>query len=185
MPDLMSRLFNPMPLWLWDAPDDGGSGGGDADGDGGDGGDGGGQSSTTQDDQLGDAGRAALQREREARKAAEKRAKQLEELADKQGTERLQAELAAAKKDAEDARAEVESAKLEALRIRVGNQFGLPDELTARLAGKNEAEIKKDAEALSKALGAQHGGFDGGARGSGANKETDMNTIIRRAAGRA
>ena len=42
--------------------------------------------------------------------------------------------------------------RLEAMRLRVGNELGLPNELVARLNGATEEEIRADAEVLAQIL---------------------------------
>lgn len=67
--------------------------------------------------------------------------------------EKLQRQLA--DKDAEIATAnkQAESERLNALRLRVGQEIGLPTVLSARLQGADETELKADAEAVKAVMG--------------------------------
>jgi len=130
-------------------------------------------------EQLGETGMKALEKERQLRREAEKKLTDQQEAAEnakKSESERLTAERDTARQEAQEAR-------LETMRIKVGTASGLPQELVDRLTGDTEEEMKVDAERLAKALGQSGGGFDGGARGTNP-KPSDMNSIIRRAAGR-
>lgn len=138
------------------------------------------QQTGADEQQLGDAGRRALEAERTARREAEQKLRDKEkeiERARLTEKDRLEAEKA-------DITKERDLALLEARRLRVGAASGLPSHLWDRLQGSTEKEMKDDAEALAKALGSSGGGLDGGARGTGTRSDADMNTILRRAAGR-
>ena len=52
--------------------------------------------------------------------------------------------------------AELEAAKLDALRLRTAAESGLPTELADRLAGKTADELRQDAQRLSQYLSRQH-----------------------------
>ena len=67
--------------------------------------------------------------------------------------EKLQKQLA--DKDAEivTANKQAESERLNALRLRVGQEIGLPTVLAARLQGADETELKADAEAVKAVMG--------------------------------
>jgi hypothetical protein len=139
------------------------------------------KSQGNEDEQLGDAGRRALEREREARREAEKKLKTREEEIEREKLstqERLE-------RERDDARAEAEKAKVEALRARVAAKVGLPADLVDRLKGSTEKEVTEDAETLVRAYGQVGGGLDGGPRGTGQSDPNDMNQQIRRLAGRA
>ena len=119
-------------------------------------------------DALGDAGKAALKRERDARKAAEK---------DKADLAKRIADFEKAQKDRDDAAAkekgewetiakqrEDELAQLKAdlaerdlndLKRTIAKDEGLPGDLALRLAGADEDELRKDAKALAKHIKAQ------------------------------
>lgn len=110
---------------------------------------------------LGDAGKKAIADERKARKAAEKRASELDsavlqlqselqQYADRDKTEdqkrqeafdAAKAAEAAALKDAEDARDELR-------KYRVGTEKGLSPTLIERLRGTTEEELAADADRL-------------------------------------
>jgi hypothetical protein len=127
---------------------------------------------------LGDAGMRALEREREARKEAERKLKEAQEAAEREKLSEKQR----LEKEAQDAKNEADKAKLEAMRFRIGLKAGVPVDHLDRVRGTTEEEIKADAEAYAKSLGQQAGGLGGGARGTEAPK--DMNALIRSAAGR-
>lgn len=100
--------------------------------------------------ELGDAGKRAIQREREARKELEARLKELEPLAakareleesNKSEAQRLQERAEAAEKAAQEAQANL-------LRIQVAASKGLPPQLAARLTGTTEEELQADADNL-------------------------------------
>lgn len=115
------------------------------------------------DEELGEAGKKALQSERDARKAAEDRAKaaekDLKDLKDAQAEaerkaaeeagnykvlyEKLQTEHQALKDD-------LAKKEHDALRTKVAAEFNLPTDLAERLAGTTEADLKADAEKLAK-----------------------------------
>lgn len=99
---------------------------------------------------------------------------------DKSETQRATEEATTAKADAAQARTDY-------LRLKVGMAKGLPASLAERLKGDNEEEMAADADALlaelkPKATGA--GSFDAGVRQT-APAAPDMNTLLRRTAGRA
>lgn len=103
---------------------------------------------------LGEAGIKALNAERDARAAAEKRAKELEsrlqaiEDANKTETEKAEAELQRrlAELDARDASLAAQEHDL--LRRSVAAAKGLPAELADRLQGDDRKALEKDADAL-------------------------------------
>lgn len=71
----------------------------------------------------------------------------------------------------------------ENLRLRVALDKKLPPELIDRLKGSNKEEMESDADELLKLVGGQQTtDFEGGAREE--VKSDDMNSLIRRAAGR-
>jgi len=98
---------------------------------------------------LGDAGKAALQREREARKAAEKAQKALEarvkEFEDAQKTE--------AERNAERIK-KLEEDAAKALRYEAADKAGLALSLAPRLNGTTLDELVADAEQLKQLMGA-------------------------------
>lgn len=118
---------------------------------------------TTDDAALGDAGKAALQKERDARKAAEKEAERLKKLVDAAdvATRKREADEAAAKgefeKLATERQQEIERLQGEiaerdkaALRDKVGRAHKLPDPLIELLKGDDEAALVAHARELSK-----------------------------------
>jgi hypothetical protein len=148
---------------------------------------------------LGDAGKAALAEERSARKAAESRAKTLDkQLAAMQQASMSESEKAVAKAREESA-AETRLSVMREFGGRLVNErfraalTGRVDDkrMDAVLAGINAAQFLTDdgdvngdavkawADALAPPRPAS---FDGGVRG-GAAKATDMNALLRKAAG--
>jgi hypothetical protein len=100
--------------------------------------------------ELGDAGKRAIQREREARKELEARLKELEPLAakakeleesQKSEAQRLQERAEAAERAAQEANAQL-------LRRDVAASKGLPPQLAARLRGTTTEELEADADEL-------------------------------------
>jgi hypothetical protein len=136
------------------------------------------QSSARVDDQLGETGLRALEREREARRDAERKLKEAQEAAERDKLSEKQR----LEKERDDAKGEAARVKLEAMRFRIGLKAGVPVDHLDRIRGETEEEIKADAEDYAKSLGQQGGGLGGGARGTQAPQ--DMNALIRRAAGR-
>lgn len=95
------------------------------------------------DEPLGDAGKAALDKERAARKEAEK------ELAKYRKAEQEKAEAdksEAEKRTAAEARAE--AAELRALRLEVAHAKGLTPNQAKRLVGATRDELEKDADEI-------------------------------------
>jgi predicted nucleic acid-binding Zn-ribbon protein len=101
---------------------------------------------------LGDAGKKALDTERRARQAAEKRAKELEakvkeaEDAEKTELEKLQTQVAELTREAEAATAKAD-------RIEVAVSRGLTPAQARRLVGATRDELEADAEAMAEELG--------------------------------
>lgn len=112
------------------------------------------------DDDLGDSGKRALAAERRAKREAEQKAKDLEarlkELEDKDKSEgeKLAAKLAAAEKDAADAKAAV-------LRYEVAGEKGLTPAQARRLVGTTKEELLADADDFLEALKPAGGGSGG------------------------
>ncbi|MGX1129898.1 putative nucleic acid-binding Zn-ribbon protein [Streptomyces glaucescens] len=141
---------------------------------------------------LSDAGKRALTEERKARAAAERQAKaaqkQLDDLSKKlqafEDRDKTEAQKLAEAKTA--AEREAASAKQELMRYRVAASKKLPANLAARLQGDTEEEMAADADLLLEVLGthqqASMPSYDGGVRKTAA-APTDMNALIRRAAG--
>lgn len=141
------------------------------------------------DDDLGDTGKRALQREREQRKALERQvaelseqAKELQAIKDKDKSESQREKEAREKAERER---DEHAAKL--LRMEVAQDKNLPAGAWKRLSGETRAELEDDADELAKLLGpggkrktnANHGDGDGG---GGPNES--MDDLIRRRAGR-
>ena len=80
-------------------------------------------------------------------------------------------------------KSQAETATSENLRLRVALEKRLPVELVDRLRGATKQELEADADELMKLVKPSGSGFDGGTRESTTTK-TDINSMIRRAAGR-
>lgn len=124
---------------------------------------------------LGDPGKKAIAAEREARKAAEKRAAELDETLQQlqarvkefedrdktddqkrqEAEQRRQEEFQAAKAEAETARDEAQAAYQELARYQVGVEKGLSPTLIGRLQGTTPEELSADADRLIEEIGAQ------------------------------
>ena len=141
---------------------------------------------------LGEAGQKALTAERKRAATAERTAKaqqkQIDDLTkqlqgfqdrDKTETQRLT-------EAAQAAEATAASATAKLLRYEVAAKKKLPAEWAARLQGATAEELEADADQLLEALGTQQQrqapSYDGGVRKTAA-APTDMNALIRRAAG--
>jgi colicin import membrane protein len=142
-------------------------------------------------DELRDAGVRALTAEREARQAAERRAAESErriaelEDAGKSETERERNRADREQKRADEAEARIARLEYGETQRRIAIEVGLPIELAERLQGDDDRALRADAKRLldltqppDGRLGAGRGGVTP-ARGA-----EDMNTLIRRAAGR-
>lgn len=154
------------------------------------GGDGGTDDGGNIPDDLGDAGKEALKRERAAAKAERKRAEELAarvkefEDRDKSEAEKQAEKLSEAEKRAEEAERSVLIHQVAAKKGLVGD---LAD-LATRLVGSTKEELEKDADKLLKSVGAQGGApsLDQGARsrkGGGGNAKDAMNNWLRSGAG--
>ena len=130
---------------------------------------------------LGDAGKKALDAERREKRAAEKRAADLEaRLKEFEDRDKTEAQKLAEARDAAERRAlDAERANL---RYRVAVAKQLPPELVDRLRGDTEEEMAADADALLSLVKPPAPSYDGGTRTS-AGAPADMNALIRRAAG--
>lgn len=56
------------------------------------------------------------------------------------------------KKQVSDLTGEIEGYKVREMKVRIARKNGIPSELAERLTGKDEEELEKDAEAMSKIL---------------------------------
>lgn len=142
-------------------------------------------------DALGDAGKAALKRERDARKAAEKERTDLaKRLADLEKAEQdREAEAAKAKgewekvatdreKELEQLKADLAERDLNDLKRTVATDEGLPADLALRLQGDDEETLRTDAKALVKHLKAKDpGDTDAGDRTKPGHKKPDKNAF--------
>ncbi len=115
------------------------------------------------DEALGEAGKAALQKERDAREAAEKEAKRLQKLVDDAdaATKKREADEAAARgefeKLANERQAKIDQLEADiaerdktALREKVGRSQKLPDALIELLKGDDEKALEAHAKELAK-----------------------------------
>jgi hypothetical protein len=140
----------------------------------------------TDDSALGDKGKQAIQREREARKAAEKARADLEKRLKAIEDERKQAEDAKAKeqgewekvatereRELEKLRAQIAERDLNDLKRTVAAEEGLPAELALRLAGDDEDALRTDAKALARHLKAREVDTDAGERTKPGQKKPD------------
>lgn len=64
----------------------------------------------------------------------------------------LKERVGALEADLQTQRAAAEAAKLDALRLKIGAEFGLPAKLIERLQGEDEKALRADAEELKKAI---------------------------------
>jgi len=161
-----------------------------------------GQQGATPDTPLGDAGQAALDKERNARRDAERQAneyrRKIAELEDagKPELERASSALKRAETERDThaqrvAELEAQLADREAadLRRKVGAEVGLPADMADRLRGDNLQALRGDAKKLAEAISAGRPvgdiGIGRGAAAAGASSgRGDMTQLIREAAGR-
>lgn len=102
---------------------------------------------------LGDAGKKAIQSEREARKAADKRAEEL--AAELKAIKDAQlSEVERANQTAAEAAAELERLRTENIRASVALTKGVPADLIEFLTGKTEEEVTAKADLLLARLNA-------------------------------
>jgi chromosome segregation ATPase len=153
------------------------------------------------DAELGDAGRQALDKERDARRDAERQLaetrRRIADLEDagKSETDRALAQLKRASDQLDasnrriaDLEGEIAKRDLDQLKAQVAREHDLPATLAARLQGTDLRSLRADAKAMQDELGS--GERPGSARvgqGSGAaggSRRVDMNQLIREAAGR-
>lgn len=124
--------------------------------------------STHDTDDLGDAGKAALKRERDARKAAEKEKADLaKKIADFEKAQKDRDDEAAKakgewetvatarEKELEELKRSLAERDLNDLRRTVAADEGLPADLALRLQGDDEDALRTDAKALAKFLKAK------------------------------
>lgn len=101
----------------------------------------------TADDQLGDAGKRAIDTERKARAAAEKSAKELQSRLDEIEQANM-SELEKAKQAADAAQSQLSEYQARAMRQQVALTKGIPAALVDRLHGDTEDDLNADADAL-------------------------------------
>lgn len=130
-----------------------------------------------------DAVKNALDQERQTAREARKRAEAAEarakEYEDRDKTEQQKLEEKAAGADRRASQAE-----LKALRYEVAAEKDLPLKWASRLSGSTKEELASDADELAKEIKPERPDFDGGTR-QAEPKEGDMDSFIRRKAGRA
>lgn len=153
------------------------------------------------DTSLGDGGREALDRERNARRDADRQLadarRRLAELEDagKSETERTQARLQRAQLELEQRERRIQELEAQAherelveLRREVATEMGLPASLATRVQGDDLRAMRLDAKKLAEELNAGRPvgdvGIGRGGAASGQRGRVDMNTLIRQAAGR-
>lgn len=153
------------------------------------------------DTKLSDEGKAALERERDARREAERRAAQFRdrvtELEDAGKSELDRAtsqhkraidELTKANERIAALEAEATARELDSLKSKIAAEEGLPPSVAKRLSGKDARELRADAKSLRDELdgGAPVGSLRIGQGGtaSGNRRGVDMNQLIREASGR-
>jgi hypothetical protein len=153
------------------------------------------------DTPLGDSGKAALDKERESRREAERnvarlrdRVSELED-AGKSDLDRATSQLKRATDDLAKASArvselegEISRRDLEALKRQVAEEHDLPASVAKRLQGTDLRELRSDAKLLRDELnsGTPVGslGIGRGGTATGSRRGSDMNQLIREAAGR-
>jgi len=147
------------------------------------------------DGSLGDAGREALDRERTARReadrqlaAARQRVAELEDR-DKSESERTRADLERARERITELEAQESARELLELKREVAAELELPPTLAPRLEGTDRRSLKADGQKLADELKAgvpvgDLGIGRGGTAGGQAGRGPDMTQLIREAAGR-
>lgn len=165
----MPPMFRLLPLFFapFFSPADGGAAGGgvDADADGDDQHDESKDRDDQDDDKLGDAGKKALDAERDLRKKAEKDARDLKKRLDtleaekKKRDEDKATENGEFEKLANDRAAEIEDLKQQIkdrdakdTKAAIAKKHGIPDELIAMLQGETEDDIEASAKTVAKHL---------------------------------
>lgn len=144
---------------------------------------------------------AALEQERQLRREAERNAAQyrdrVTELEDagKSELERATAQLKRASDTSDqhskriaELEAELNRRDLDSLKRDIAAEYELPPSVAKRLQGKDKRELAADARALKEELQAGRPtgslGIGHGGSATGARRNADMNSLIRRAAGR-
>jgi len=143
---------------------------------------------------LGDKGREALERERAARRDADrqlaearKRVAELED-AGKSESERTRADLERATARIAELEQQQQERELLDLKREIAAEAQLPEQMAERLQGSDVRSLRADAKQLGEALAAGRPvgdlGIGRGATAAGQMRGPDMNQIIREAAGR-
>lgn len=117
---------------------------------------------------------------KKANKEAEKQRLRVQELENATLSETEKATKAKA-----DAERERDEARMELLRLKVGNKHNLPADIAERLRGTTEEELTEDAKRLKELLkpGTPKGDAEGGTRGKTPDSKNDINRLLRAAAG--
>jgi hypothetical protein len=151
------------------------------------------------DSKLRDAGKAALDKERDARREAERRAaeyeKRLQALEDEGKSEieraisrldRQSAELDSERKRTAELESKLAERDLLELKRTVAIEAGLPLDAAHRLVGTDVRSLRADAQRYLEERGKPEGslGIGRGGAASGRGVATDMNQLIREASGR-
>lgn len=128
---------------------------------------------------------ADLARERDKRQELEaklaefQKADEERKRAEMSEVERLQADLEAARKAEESARAEIAKRDLEGERSKLAAEFKFPAAMAGRITGATPEEMREDAKALAEAIGPYTGPADKSAgRGSTNSSPFDLNAAI-------
>jgi hypothetical protein len=146
------------------------------------------------DTSLGDSGREALDKERTARREADRQLaearRQVAQLQDagKDENERRRSELERAQERIGELEGQQRDRDLLDLKREVADELHLPASLAQRLVGDDRRSLKADAQKLAADLDAGRPvgdlGIGRGGAASGQSGRVDMNQIIREAAGR-
>lgn len=107
-------------------------------------------------EELGDAGKKALAAERSRANSLEKELKQFREEAEKRANAEL-TELERVKKEAEELRTAKTASELNAIRLSVALEKGIPASLATRLQGTDRESIEADAESLAELVAVKNG----------------------------
>lgn len=126
------------------------------------------QEESRETEDLGDKGKAAIQREREARKAAEKAAADTQKRIDALEAKQREVEEAKAKEQGDfktlleqreaelaDMKAKLEARDLKDRKAAIAKANGIPEDAISRLQGATDEELEEDAKALAKLLKAR------------------------------
>lgn len=98
--------------------------------------------------------------------------------------EKLQAKLAEYERQLLEKEREAAEARLEATKLRILDEMGLPKSWASRIFGTTEEEIRQDAEELKKLLGINKTIGTGTNPSGGGNVPKDIDTLIAEAEAR-